>query len=1517
MVIRNLSNLLIRGISMVIFAICLILINAGLAEASSVLYYGQSYSPFEMRYTYASQVKTVFTSANGTIKAVVLDTSHGKLYFADPIAGIIYQSNLTGSAPSQYLSGVYAEGLAVDADRGFFYFTQSHTDDSNIEHYNVMRANLANPSNSPATLYTTETGAPEAITIAENGDLYFSDPHVSVAKIYKVANGSSTPVEFMTAVHAYGLAVHGEYLYFSEAYDPIFKVRRASLSNPGSGSDYIYTSSTGAPKAMTISGTDLYFADLHSSVAKVFKINLDSGIQSTTLSNVNAGGIAVLLNTPPLVSVNTGISTNENTAAVISNPQLQTTDTESTDPGALVYELLTAPGKGKLTRDGSEIAVHAKFTQIDIDNRLIRYVPNPTENGNDSFTFRVDDGMGETSAASTFNIMINVANNAPTFIKGADQTVLEDAGPQTIAGWATGMSTGPADESGQNYAFSISNNNSNLFAEQPALSHDGSLTYTPAANAYGIATVDVTITDDGGTENGGVNSSTQSFIITVTGINEAPTFTGGANQTVPEDAGARTITGWATGISAGPMETDQTLLFSVTNDKSSLFSAQPAISNDGILTYKTADNLHGQATVTVKLQDNGGTANGGADTSSSQTFTITVDPVNDPPTFTKGPDQTVLEDAGAQMIDGWAAAISKGPADEISQTYWFDTTNDNVSLFAVQPQVENTGRLIFTPAADAYGSATVTVTMKDNGGTANGGNDSFTQIFTITVTAINEAPSFTGGTHQTIPEDAGAQTISGWASGISAGPKETDQTLNFIVTNDKNSLFSAQPAVSANGTLTYTVSADKFDTAKVTVILQDNGGTANGGVDISSSQDFNIIINAVNDAPVFTKGANQTVAEGAGAQTISNWANGMSVGPANESSQTYRFSCSNDNNSLFSVQPEVAHDGTLTYTPADAAYGSAAVTVTIIDDGGTLNGGINTSSQDFDITISPINNPPEMNVPGAQSIREDNTISFTGANTIIIADSDAGLSPIEFGITVDNGTFSLNGSTGLTFIEGDGSADQTMLFTGTLASINQALNGMTYIPSLNFNGTAVLTFNVNDQGNTGVGGALTDTDKVDITIISVNDAPTLDTIANLSLPKNPGQQTVNLTGISPGGGEVQNLTITASSNNTGMIPNIAVSYTSPDPTGSLVFTPNKSGTAVITVLLKDDGNNSDGGVSNQTRSFTVAVAGSNSGGGGSSAITPEKPILNNIPVVDLKNDGDSTANLSPAYVKNLASGNQALTVKNHGITVEFPPQSLMGTELENALKQTDSVLEIKAGEISAADKAKLLELAPLGQSTGIFDIGGIIFDLSAQFTTVTNGTTNTVKITSFPEPVAVTIDLSQLGERSPEQIAALTGVRFVKDASGKITPVKLGGTYNPVTKTFTFYTDRFSLYGVLRAEKIVNINLELEKTAATVNGKSKTLDVGPMLVNDRTMVPFRFIGEAFGAKVDWLANTRTVVIILDNQEMRLTVDEKVPGMDVSPVIVQGRTLVPIRYISESLGAYVKWFPSSRKIEIVK
>lgn len=259
--------------------------------------------------------------------------------------------------------------------------------------------------------------------------------------------------------------------------------------------------------------------------------------------------------------------------------------------------------------------------------------------------------------------------------------------------------------------------------------------------------------------------------ITVTAVNDAPSFTKGADQTVLEDAGAQSVPGWATNLSKGPAdEAGQTLSFSITgNSNPALFSALPAISSAGGLTYIPATNANGSATITVALTDTGGTANGGADTSASQTFDITVTSVNDAPSFVKGADQSVLEDSGAQSVPGWATSLSAGPANEAAQALSFSITgNTNTALFSVAPMIGSTGTLTYTPAPGVTGSATITVVLTDTGTTANGGADtSAPQTFVITLThKLTGSPSIS----PTIPpQRQSGDSVTAMTAGMSDG----------------------------------------------------------------------------------------------------------------------------------------------------------------------------------------------------------------------------------------------------------------------------------------------------------------------------------------------------------------------------------------------------------------------------------------------------------------------------------------------------------------------------------------------------------------------------------------------------------------------------------------------------------------------------------------------------------------------------------------------------------------------------
>jgi len=130
-----------------------------------------------------------------------------------------------------------------------------------------------------------------------------------------------------------------------------------------------------------------------------------------------------------------------------------------------------------------------------------------------------------------------------------------------------------------------------------------------------------------------------------------------------------------------------------------------------------------------------------------------------------------------------------------------------------------------------------------------------------------------------------------------------------------------------------------------------------------------------------------------------------------------------------------------------------------------------------------VNQPPVNTVPGAQSVVENGQLVFTGPNAISIADPDAGTSPVQETLTATNGTLTLSGTAGLSFTVGTGTGNPTMTFTGTIAAINTALNGLAYRPNSNYNGPANVTVNTNDQGFLGSGGAKTDVDVVPVTVL--------------------------------------------------------------------------------------------------------------------------------------------------------------------------------------------------------------------------------------------------------------------------------------------------------------------------------------------------------------------------------------------------------------------------------------------------
>ncbi|MEL6107605.1 MAG: choice-of-anchor Q domain-containing protein, partial [Planctomycetota bacterium] len=232
---------------------------------------------------------------------------------------------------------------------------------------------------------------------------------------------------------------------------------------------------------------------------------------------------------------------------------------------------------------------------------------------------------------------------------------------------------------------------------------------------------------------------------------------------------------------------------------------------------------------------------------------------------------------------------------------------------------------------------------------------------TESVQRINAQPTFTMVADPMALEDSGTTTIASFAVFDPGHPDEVDQSvLAYHLSNlQRPELFSVAPAIDVEGTLTFTPAVDAFGLTTIDVTVQDNFGTANGGVDTSESQQLTITINPVNDAPTFTLSELPRVTGGADAQTVDGFVSSIDLGASNESQQSIQFGVavtgqSGVFGSFFESSPRIDEAGNLTYTVRRGVLsGTATLRILARDDGGTANEGVDVSEPQF-VTLSVV-----------------------------------------------------------------------------------------------------------------------------------------------------------------------------------------------------------------------------------------------------------------------------------------------------------------------------------------------------------------------------------------------------------------------------------------------------------------------------------------------------------------------------------------------------------------------------------
>ncbi len=149
------------------------------------------------------------------------------------------------------------------------------------------------------------------------------------------------------------------------------------------------------------------------------------------------------------------------------------------------------------------------------------------------------------------------------------------------------------------------------------------------------------------------------------------------------------------------------------------------------------------------------------------------------------------------------------------------------------------------------------------------------------------------------------------------------------------------------------------------------------------------------------------------------------------------------------------------------------------------------------------------------------------------------------------------------------------------------------------------------------------------------------------------------------------------------------------------------------------------------------------------------------------------------------------------------------------------------------------------------------------------------------------------GKGNVKAAATANGVEIEKD-----------GTITTSVTSETFTTD-------------LRIVLQINNKNIVINNRTITNDVAPVIVDNRTLVPVRIVTELLGGTADWDAENRTVTLTIDGKVLTLVIDEEIPGYGTGATIIDNRTYVPIRYIAEKLGANVEWVAETRQIIIEK
>ncbi len=654
---------------------------------------------------------------------------------------------------------------------------------------------------------------------------------------------------------------------------------------------YVYNVVGGAAAAAKWDDFYVFFANDPAGVDKTF-------IEGGAAVSITAAGAEIEDAASTTMVSGTVELTNKQTSDRLVIAGTPVAEGDSGTIGGVSYTVSETAGSISIVLSGtaSKAAYNAFLGQVAFENTS--ETPDTTDR---VINVTVSDGI-ETSNTATAIVHVVPVNDAPA---GVDRSVSTDEDAPYVFSAAEFGFTDPTDQSAHALASvvitTLPGAGTLLLNGNPVVAGDiitaanlTNLTWQPPAGTHGtgVASFTFQVVDDGGTANGGVDTDPTANTITfdVASVNDAPDGidrTVGTNEDTPYVFSSAEFGFSDPGDT--PADTFTSVVISTLPGVGTLsLDGNPVAAGDIVdvadltkLRWQPPADTHGAglASFTFRVVDDGGTANGGADTDASpNTITFNVASINDAPagtdaTLTTNEDSprgfSAADFGFTDPLDGPANALKEIIVQPLVGSGTLTYQGNPVTAATVIPAVD-IGQLVFTPAENANGAglASLRFVVVDNGGTAGAGidTDPTPNTLTIDVIAVNDAPVATDNLHHVTEDTVLTGNVITADTGLGID-SDTENSLLSVVSFaiDSNGNGNSVPetftagqtatiagvgtlVIEVNGDFTFTP-ATNYDgpVPTATYTITDGGSTPLPG--LTSTAELAILIDAVNDAP--------------------------------------------------------------------------------------------------------------------------------------------------------------------------------------------------------------------------------------------------------------------------------------------------------------------------------------------------------------------------------------------------------------------------------------------------------------------------------------------------------------------------------------------------------------------------------------------------------------------------------------------------------------------------------------------